>query len=119
MQICIPTLDSNGFDSAVSSHFGKAKMFAIVDDETNEIRFVENNGQHHGGGMTPAEIIGQHNVDVVLCGGLGVKAVKLFEQQGITVYCDAAGTVYDAMKSYKSGNLPQATDANACQHHDH
>ncbi len=75
MKICIPTGENNGFDSAVSPHFGRAHSFAIVDDETHEVRFVQNTGQHHGGGMTPAEIISHEGVDVVLCGGLGVKAV--------------------------------------------
>jgi predicted Fe-Mo cluster-binding NifX family protein len=119
MNICIPTLNQNGLNSSVSSHFGKASTFAIVNDATNEVRFVQNSGQHHGGAMTPAEIIGKEGVHVVLCGGLGVRAVRLFEQQGIHVYCEASGTVADALKAYKAGNLPEATDANACQQHGH
>lgn len=119
MQICIPTLDRNGLNSAVSPHFGKASAFAVVNDETNEISFLENNGTHHGGALTPAQIIGQAGVDVVLCGGLGVKAVRLFEQQGVMVYCNASGTVSDALKAYKTGDLQAATDQNACQHHGH
>lgn len=119
MQICIPVLEQNGFNSAVSPHFGKASVFAVVNDETNEISFMENSGTHHGGALTPAQIIGQAGVDVVLCSGLGVKAVQLFEQQGIMVYCNAAGTVADTLKAYKSGNLQAATDQNACQHHGH
>ncbi len=73
---------------------------------------------HHGGALTPAQIIGQAGVDVVLC-SLGVKAVQIFRQQGIMVYCNAAGTVADALNAYKSGSLPAATDQNACQHHGH
>lgn len=119
MKICIPTLDNIGLESTVSSHFGKASGFAIVDDETDDIRFIQNTGQHHGGGMTPAEIIGQEGVHAVLCEGLGVKAVRLFEQQGIHVYCNASGTVAEALEAYKAGKLPEATDANACQHHAH
>jgi predicted Fe-Mo cluster-binding NifX family protein len=46
-----------------------------------------------------------------------VKAVRLFEQKGIHVYCQASGTVAEALEAYKSGKLPEATDANACQHH--
>ncbi|MBD3308262.1 dinitrogenase iron-molybdenum cofactor biosynthesis protein [candidate division KSB3 bacterium] len=119
MKICIPTLEDKGLASAVSSHFGRASLFAIVNEDTDEVNFIPNNGQHHGGGMTPAQIIGQHGVDVVLCSGLGVKAVRLFEQQGIHVYCNASGTVADALKAYRAGQLPEATDATACQHHAH
>ena len=119
MKICIPTLNQNGLESTLSSHFGRANVFAIVDDETNEIRFIQNTGQHHGGGMTPAELIRNEGVHVVLCGGLGVKAVRLFEQQGIHVYNQASGTVNEALKAYKAGTLPEATDATACQEHAH
>ena len=119
MNICIPTLDNKGLDSRVSSHFGRASLFAIVDDETNEMRFIQNTGQHHGGGMMPAELIRNEGVHVVLCGGLGVKAVRLFEQQGIHVYNQASGTVAEALKAYKAGTLPEATDATACQEHAH
>jgi predicted Fe-Mo cluster-binding NifX family protein len=119
MKICIPILENNGFKSTVSSHFGRANSFAIVDDDTDEIRFIHNTGQHHGGGMTPAELIRNEGVHVVLCGGLGVKAVRLFEQQGIHVYNQASGTVAEALKAYKAGALPEATDATACQEHAH
>lgn len=119
MHICIPTLDNKGLDSTIASHFGQAAGFTIVNDETNEIRVIQGSGRHHGGGMAPGEIISQEDVDVVLCGGLGVKAVRLFEQKGIHVYCEASGTVADALKAFKAGTLPEATDANACQEHRH
>lgn len=119
MNICIPVVAQNDLESPISSHFGQANAFAMVDDETDEIQFVANTGHHHGGHLTPAELIGQAGADVVLCGGLGVKAVRLFEQQGIHVYCQASGTVREALEAYKAGKLPEATDANACQHHRH
>lgn len=119
MNICIPILSAQGLNSPVSSHFGRAHAFAMVNDETNEVSIVQNTGQHHGGALTPAQLIGQAGTDVVLCGGLGVKAVRIFEQQGIHVYCQASGTVTDALQAYKNGDLPEATDANACQHHNH
>ena len=119
MKICIPVVENKNLDSAISSHFGRAPLFAMVDEATEVLTFVQNNGQHHGGSLTPAELIGQAGADVVLCSGLGIKAVRLFEQQGIHVFCQASGTVEDALKAYKSGTLPEATDANACQHHAH
>lgn len=119
MNICIPVSAEQGFDSPLSPHFGRADAFALINDETNEIRFFQNTGQHHGGAMTPAELIAKAGAHVVLCGGLGVKAVHLFEQQGIHVYNTASGTVADALNAYKTGKLPEATDATACQEHAH
>ncbi len=119
MNICIPVLAEQGLNSPVSSHFGQAQAFAMVNDDTNEVTIVKNTGTHHGGTLTPAELIGQAGANMVLCGGLGVKAVHLFEQQGIRVYCQASGTVAETLQAYKNGDLPEATDANACQHQEH
>ena len=91
----------------------------MIDNETHAIQFFRNTGQHHGGAMTPAELIAKAGAHVVLCGGLGVKAVHLFEQLGIHVYNNASGTVTDALNAYQAGQLPEATDATACQEHAH
>lgn len=119
MKICIPTLDNLGFDSRVSPHFGQAAWFAIVDDESNSVEFVSNSGKHHGGSMTPAELIMQQNVQTVICGGLGVKAVRLLAAANICVYRDAAGTIQETLDAYHADRLPLASDANACQGHHH
>lgn len=122
MKICIPTLDNNGLESAVSSHFGQALFFTIIDDETNKVRTIENTakGGHQGAnGPTPGQLIVDQGVDVVLCGGLGVRAVHMFEQAGIHVFNQASGTVAEALNAYKTGKLPEATDATACQKHAH
>jgi predicted Fe-Mo cluster-binding NifX family protein len=122
MNICIPTLDNNGLESAVSSHFGQALFFIIIDDGTNDIKTIKNTakGGHQGtAGLTPGQLIMEQEVNVVLCGGLGVRAVQMFEQAGIHVFNQASGTVADAMKAYKEGKLPEATDATACQKHAH
>ncbi len=116
MNICIPISAEQGLDSPISEHFGQAPAFAMINDDTNDMTIVKNTGTHHGGTLAPPELIGQAGADMLLCGGLGVKAVRLFEQQGIRVYCQASGTVADALKAYKDGALPEATDANACQH---
>jgi predicted Fe-Mo cluster-binding NifX family protein len=119
MNIFVPVLAEKGLESPVSPHFGPANSFAKVDSETNELTFVQNTGTHHGAALTPPEILGKAGANVVLCGGLGSKPVQLFEQQGIQVFCQASGTVADALKAYKGGTLPEATDANACQEHQH
>ena len=122
MKICIPTVDNKGVESTISSHFGQTLFFMIIDDETKGMRIVENTakGGHQGSaGPTPGQLIVEQEVDAVLCGGLGVRAVRMFEQAGIHVFNQASGTVADAMEAYKEGKLPEATDATACQKHVH
>lgn len=119
MKICIPVLTQEGMNSPLSSHFGQADYFAMFDDETQALTFFNNTGHHHGGTLTPAEIIHQAGAQVVLCGGLGGKAVQLFQQLGVHVFNQASGTVADILAAYKAGSLPEATDATACHDHAH
>lgn len=118
MKICIPVLAQQGMNSPISSHFGKADHFAMFDEDTQTLTFFDNTGQHHGGALTPAELIHQAGANVVLCGGLGVKAVQLFEQLGIRVFNQASGTVADVLAAYKAKALPEATNETACHDHD-
>ena len=119
MKICIPILRHKGYNSPISKHFGQSSGFALIDDETDRLSFMLNSGQHHGDAQTPAELIAGTGANVVLCGGLGVNAVRLFEQHGIHVYNNASGTVAEVLQAYKAGRLSEATDANACQSHAH
>jgi predicted Fe-Mo cluster-binding NifX family protein len=70
-----------------------------------------------GGSGLPPEIMRNHNVDVMVCSGLGPRAIRMFEQFGIEVYVGAYGTVREAIQAWQSGKLQQATDETACKMH--
>ena len=119
MKICVPTMGEKGLSETVCEHFGQAPSFTIVDTQTDGIRVVLNTSEHYGGVGTPPEILSKEGVEVMLCGGLGQKAVKMFEGFGVEVYVGASGTVKNAIDAYQSGKLSEATDANACKEHRH
>jgi predicted Fe-Mo cluster-binding NifX family protein len=119
MLICIPTMDRKGLEGWVSPHFGRAETFTFVDTDSNAVRVIDNTGQHQGGALTPAQLISQEGSHLVLCSGLGPRAVKVFEQAGIEVFIGASGTVEEALEAYRSGILKEATDKDACQEHRH
>lgn len=119
MKVTIPTMDDSGLTSTVCEHFGQASFFVTVDTETNLAEAAPNNGQHHGqGGRTPAEIIVDAGADVVVCGGLGRRAVKLFQDAGVQVFMGAGGTVQEALSALKEERLVAATEDGACPGHD-
>ena len=119
MKICIPTLGNEGLDDSVSEHFGRAPTFTIVDVANNEVKIVQNTGEHFGGmGIVP-EVVAEAGAEIVLCSGLGPRAISMFEQSGIEVYVGARGTVRDAIRAFQAGLLREATDANACKMHRH
>lgn len=119
MRVCVPTMGESGLDELVGAHFGRAETFTIVDTETNEVEVVPNTSEHMGGTGLPPELLSKKNVHVMLAGGIGPKAIQMFEQYGIKVLVGATGTVRDAVNDLKEGYLEGASDENVCKEHKH
>ncbi|MBA7535016.1 hypothetical protein ES705_27266 [subsurface metagenome] len=120
MRIGIPTMGDRGLEETVSEHFGRAPTFTIVDMKTNEVKVLPNTSEHFGGFKLPPEILAEVGVEVMLCSGLGPRAISMFEQFGVEVYVgvDSGGTtVGDAISAFQAGRLTEASDANACKMH--
>ncbi|NLK25695.1 MAG: dinitrogenase iron-molybdenum cofactor biosynthesis protein [Euryarchaeota archaeon] len=119
MKICIPTEGNNGLSEAVCAHFGQADTFTLYDTDTGDVRVIENRSEHKGGLGTPPQQLHKENVEIVLAGGLGPKAVDMLQGFGIDVYVGANGTVQDTIEEWRKGNLAKATYDNACRDHAH
>ncbi|MEA1985420.1 MAG: NifB/NifX family molybdenum-iron cluster-binding protein [Euryarchaeota archaeon] len=117
MKVCIPSMEHGGLDDAVGQHFGMVTTYTVLDTETKDISVVENTSEHRGGVGMPPELLSKAGVDIMLCGGLGGKAVKMFEDYGIEVFIGAQGTVQDAITAWEAGKLSMATNENACNEH--
>ena len=112
MRIGLPSMDGSGMDSLVCEHFGHAPYFTVVDTESNTA--VAHESQGHSGGMTPAQRLAQLNVQVVLAGGMGGKAIELLGELGIEVFLHATGTVAQALAAHREGTLSPAGEAGPC-----
>jgi len=112
MRIAIPLAQGQ-----LSLHFGHCEEFAIVDVDSQQKCI---SGIHrevpppHEPGVLP-QWLGQHNVNVVITGGMGSRAQALFAQNGIQVVTGAtAGTPEEIVTAYLNGALQ--TGANICDH---
>jgi len=117
MKVCIPTVGEEGFDNVVGEHFGRVPTYTIVDLETNEVKVIRNTSHHMGGQGYPPEIMVREGVNVMVCRGLGRRAIGMFEEFGIDVYIGATGTVRDAIEAFKQGKLQKAGTDDACGQH--
>jgi len=117
MKVCIPTMGDRGMDESVGEHFGRVPTYTLVNTETGEVKVIQNTTTHMGGTGYAPDLISQHGAEVMLCGGLGRKAIQMFEEKGIMVYVGASGTVADAINHWKAGQLQAATNETACQQH--
>jgi len=117
MKICIPTMGENGLDNVVGEHFGRVPTYTIVDLDTNEVKVIPNTSEHMGGQGYPPEIMAKEGVNVMVCRGLGRRAISMFEQMGIEVYIGASGTVRDTIAAFKQETLQKASEGDACAQH--
>ena len=117
MKICIPTMGDKGLDDQVGEHFGRVPTYTIVDLDTEEVKIIANTSHHMGGWRNPPDILAQEGVHIMVCHGLGRRAISLFQQFGIDIYIGASGTVRDAIKAFNEGALRKAGSTDACEQH--
>ena len=113
MKICIPTMGRRGMDEQVGEHFGRVPTYTIVDIGTNDVIVIDNDSVHMGGTGYAPDLISRTGANVMVCGGLGRRAIGLFEQACIEVYVGASGTVRDALRMFNEGKLVRATEDTA------
>jgi predicted Fe-Mo cluster-binding NifX family protein len=119
MKICVPTMGEAGMQEDICQHFGRAPTFTIIDLDSGLIKVVPNVSEHMGGKGLPTETIFAQGVQVMIVGGLGPKAVAMFNEGGVDVFVGAAGTVKDAVDDWRTDMLSRANQDNACKEHKH
>ncbi|RLG22249.1 dinitrogenase iron-molybdenum cofactor biosynthesis protein [Methanosarcinales archaeon] len=115
MRVCVPTWGNDGLDDVVCEHFGRAPTFTIVDMDNGDVVVIPNRGEHMGGRGHPPEFLIREGVDVVICQGLGVKAIQTLKRFGVDVYLGASGSVKDSIEMWRRGLLKLATDMDGCR----
>lgn len=117
MKICVPTMGNKGLEENIGEHFGRVPTYTIVDVENNKVKVVQNTSEHMGGVGYPPEIMTKEGVTILVCRGLGRRAITMFNETGIKVYIGASGTVKDAVTAFLQGHLQKAKEGDACARH--
>ena len=116
--------DNQGLDGQISQHFGRCPSYLIVDVDGNEVKkseVVENPYYtNHIPGKVP-QFIKEQEVQVMIAGGMGPKAIDMFSTFGIEVVTGAIGTAGNVLQAYLQGKI---TGVEPCKHdhagdHDH
>lgn len=102
----------------IFQHFGHTEQFEIYDIDDGNIlskKVVSTNGSGHG---ALATLLGDLNVDVLICGGIGGGAKRALADVGIKLYGGVSGSCDEAVQALLDGNL--GYDPNIkCSHHNH
>ena len=124
MKIAVATLDGTN----ISPHFGRSRQFVIFEAKSGEIvgREVRDHASHHS--ETSDSNQSQHHVqahnctfdgledcEVVLCGGMGMKAAQRLFQEGIHPFMvNVRCSPKEAVIAFLAGSLP-STETKFCQ----
>ena len=101
------------------AHFGSAPFVTIYDTDTKRFAHIGNRNLHHiHDGCQPLLALSGQTVDVVICGGMGARAVQKLSEDGIKAFKVRGATVKEALINYLEDQLNQITPLNACQDHD-
>lgn len=102
-------------NGAVSAHFGHCHEYKVYEVEEGKITgsfSLPNPG--HQPGVLPG-FLASHGVNCVIAGGMGPRAVELFEENKIKVVLGAVGDVDQVVTKYLDGTLDLGKSA--CEHH--
>ncbi len=102
----------------IGQHFGHTEEFKLYDVEEREIikeQIVSSNGEGHG---MLAGILKEAQVDLLICGGIGMGARMALEEAGIGLIPGTQGIADEVVSAYLNGTLEFDPDE-ACHHHDH
>jgi len=109
-KIAIPTINGE-----ICAHFGHCEKFAILEVKDGKILkkdYVD--PPFHQPGSHP-RFLAQQGANVIICGGMGTRALDLFKQNGIEVVLGVtSGKPEEIVQSYLQNNLQSS--ANLCDH---
>ena len=96
-------------NDAIDSRFGRCSYYLIVDADSLETEaFANENQAMAGAGIQSAQLLVNHDVNVVLTGNCGPNAFKVLEKGNIEVITGLEGSIAEAIQQYKDGLLKSA-----------
>lgn len=104
-------------NGSINQHFGHSEQFKIYTVEEGKAlmksRVVNTNGQGHG---ALAAFLTGLDVNVVICGGIGDRALASLEAAGIAVHSGVNGFCDAAARAFKNGKL-ESLQCSTCESH--
>lgn len=101
----------------VSAHFGHCDQFVvaeIADGKVASTNPVANPG-HTPGSLPP--FVASLGAEKIIAGGMGSKAIELFNANGVDCVLGVSGTVEEALSSFASGQLVSGESSCTGGHH--
>ena len=101
---------NNGLEAEISGHFGRCPYYAILEVQEGKVkepvRVIANPyfSSHGEPGQIPS-FLKEQEIEVIIAGGMGPRAVGFFNQYGIKAVTRASGKVEEIIDSFLKGEL--------------
>lgn len=115
MKIVVPTKDKKGLNDEVAEHFGRCPTYTFLDEKGELIDIINNTSEHMGGSGLSPELMKGKEADILLCKGIGPRAIELCEDLGIDVYVSQEKTVKEIFEAWKNNKLKKSGIKDACR----
>jgi predicted Fe-Mo cluster-binding NifX family protein len=117
MRIVVPTNNKKGLDDKIADHFGRCLTYTFLDEGGKIIQVVDNKSSHMGGIGLPPEVMKKEGADILLCKGIGPRAISLCKELGIEVFIGSAETVREIFEMWKNKEIKESGLKDACKEH--
>lgn len=95
-------------------HTGQFKIYDVTDHEITGAQVVDTMGSGHG---ALAGFLASHEVDTLICGGIGGGAINALAEAGIRLFGGVSGSADEAVEALLAGNLDDNPSV-CCSHHE-
>jgi len=112
MKVAFSSDENKGLDAAIAHHFGRCLFYIFVEIEGNEIINVQGEKNPYFDSHIPNAIpkyIAQKDAQFIVAGGMGPRAVGLFEELNISPVVGVSGTVRDILTRIINGEYSTVT----------
>ena len=118
MKIAISATDKD-LNANVDQRFGRCKYFLIVDSENMDFNVISNESSmaSGGAGIKAAETVVNNGASVLITGNIGPNAHRTLLTGGVKIYTGINGTIKEAIKNFKQGNLKETDNPSVESHH--
>ena len=102
----------------IFGHFGHTEQFKVYEVDEGKIvssEVIDTNGSGHG---ALAGLLSSLDIEVLICGGIGMGAQMALREAGIRLYGGTSGNADKAVEALLANSLNYDPDAK-CDHHGH
>jgi len=117
MRIVIPTESEKGLEDKMAEHFGRCPTYTFLDEKGKVIKIIKNTSEHMGGSGLPPELMKKHGAQVLLCRGLGPRALDLCRELEIKIYVADIKSVKKIFADWQNNKIKKADTEDICEQH--